>query len=157
MQQEKVSRGKTKGKWFNHNRESITRKKDKARREKAQAHAALCVAGLATALASIAAAADTAARSLELDGSKMTNALASATELLATHCSELAESAGADHHLVVSVVQSATNIQTPTQLMTLTAAAATGYFILHSLLTNFYLYCVHVNNSIYYAYVKLSS
>ncbi|KAJ0629640.1 putative VAN3-binding protein [Helianthus annuus] len=124
--QEKVSRVKARGKWFNNNRDGVTRKKDKVRREKAQAHAALCVAGLATALASITAAADATARSLALDDSRMTTALASATELLATHCSELAESAGVDHHLVVSVVQSATNIQSPTHLMTLTAAAATA-------------------------------
>ncbi|KAI3813074.1 hypothetical protein L1987_17790 [Smallanthus sonchifolius] len=123
---EKVTRVRARGKWFNHNKDTIMRRKDKARREKAQAHAALCVAGLATALASITAAADTATRSLELDDSRMTAALASATELLETHCSELAESAGADHHLVVSVVQSATNIQSPTHLMTLTAAAATA-------------------------------
>nr|GFB78087.1 hypothetical protein [Tanacetum cinerariifolium] len=48
------------------------------------------------------------------------------TELLASHCSELAESAGADHDLVVSVVQSAINIHSPSDLMTLTAAAATA-------------------------------
>ncbi|KAM0003030.1 putative VAN3-binding protein [Helianthus debilis subsp. tardiflorus] len=124
--QEKVSRVRARGKWFNNNRDGVMRKKDKVRREKAQAHAALCVAGLATALASITAAADATARSLALDDSRMTTALASATELLATHCSELAESAGVDHHLVVSVVQSATNIQSPTHLMTLTAAAATA-------------------------------
>ncbi|KAK9052332.1 hypothetical protein SSX86_028961 [Deinandra increscens subsp. villosa] len=124
--QEKVSRVRERGKWFNQNRDTTTKKKDKLRREKAQTHAALCVAGLATALASITAAADATARTLELDGSKMITALASATELLATHCSELAESAGADHNLVVSVVQSATNIHSPTHLMTLTAAAATA-------------------------------
>ncbi|KAI3501026.1 hypothetical protein L1887_28882 [Cichorium endivia] len=101
-----------KGKWFNQT-------KNKGRAERAQTHAALCVAGLATALASI-----TRRRSLE--DSIMSSAIVSATELLATHCSELAESAGADHHLVLSVVQSAINIQTPTQLLTLTAAAATA-------------------------------
>ncbi|XP_076946712.1 VAN3-binding protein-like isoform X2 [Bidens hawaiensis] len=120
--QEKISRVRTRGKWFNPNKDNIMRKKDKARKEKARAHAALCVAGLATALASITAA----ARTMDLEDSRMTNALASATELLATHCSELAESAGADHHLVVSVLQSATDIQSPTHLMTLTAAAATA-------------------------------
>ncbi|XP_076946711.1 uncharacterized protein LOC143618345 isoform X1 [Bidens hawaiensis] len=121
-QHEKISRVRTRGKWFNPNKDNIMRKKDKARKEKARAHAALCVAGLATALASITAA----ARTMDLEDSRMTNALASATELLATHCSELAESAGADHHLVVSVLQSATDIQSPTHLMTLTAAAATA-------------------------------
>ncbi|KAJ9549968.1 hypothetical protein OSB04_022511 [Centaurea solstitialis] len=116
--QEKVS---TRGKWFNHTR--CVRKKDKVRAEKAQTHSAVCVAGLATAVASITAAAAC------LDNSRMSTALASATELLASHCFELAESAGADHHLVLSVVQSAINIQTPSDLLTLTAAAATGTFI----------------------------
>ncbi|KVH95522.1 protein of unknown function DUF828 [Cynara cardunculus var. scolymus] len=111
------------GKWFNH-RDAIMRsvwKKDKVRQEKAQVHAALCVAGLATAVASI-----TAAESTRLDNSRMSTALMSATELLASHCFELAESAGADHDLVVSVVQSAINIQSPSDLVTLTAAAATA-------------------------------
>ncbi|KAJ6427254.1 hypothetical protein OIU84_022784 [Salix udensis] len=53
-------------------------------------------------------------------------ALASATELLASHCIELAESAGADHDRMASVVRSAVDIQSPGDLMTLTAAAATA-------------------------------
>lgn len=97
-------------------------KKDKVRAEKAHIHAALCVAGLATALASV-----TSAAADRLEDSRMYSAVASATQLLATHCSELAESAGADHHLLVSVVQSANDNQTPSDLMTLTAAAATGH------------------------------
>ncbi|KAI3727452.1 hypothetical protein L6452_16066 [Arctium lappa] len=111
------------GKWFNHRDTIMTsvRKKDKVRAEKAQTHAALCVAGLATAVASI-----TAAESTSLDNARMSTALASATELLASHCFELAESVGADHDLVVSVVQSAINIQNPSDLVTLTAAAATA-------------------------------
>lgn len=119
----KLQKPRPKGKWFHHKDVIMTsvRKKDKVRAEKAQTHAALCVAGLATALASI-----TAAESKHLDDSRMSTALASATELLASHCSELAESAGADHDLVVSVVQSAINIHSPSDLMTLTAAAATA-------------------------------
>ncbi|KAL7608904.1 hypothetical protein Lser_V15G09654 [Lactuca serriola] len=113
--------------WFNHSSSSIRGggggKKDKVRAEKAQTHAALSVAGLAAALASI-----TRARSMETmeEDSRMSSAVASATELLATHCCEVAESSGADHHLVLSVLQSAINIQTPTHLTTLTAAAATA-------------------------------
>ncbi|GKD33089.1 VAN3-binding protein [Tanacetum coccineum] len=119
----KLQKARPKGKWFHHKDVMMTSvwKKDKVRAEKAQTHAALCVAGLATALASI-----TAAETKRLDDSRMSTALASATELLASHCSELAESAGADHDLVVSVVQSAINIHSPSDLMTLTAAAATA-------------------------------
>ncbi|CAI9274239.1 unnamed protein product [Lactuca saligna] len=113
--------------WFNHSSSSIRGggKKDKVRAEKAQTHAALSVAGLAAALASITRARSMETNTMEED-SRMSSAVASATELLATHCCELAESSGADHHLVLSVLQSAINIQTPTHLTTLTAAAATA-------------------------------
>lgn len=113
------------GKWFHHHRELSTskvKKKDRARVENARMHSALSVAGLAAALAAVA----TAAGKSDSSGSKMSMALSSATELLASHCIELAESAGADHDRVASVVRSAVDIQTPGDLMTLTAAAATG-------------------------------
>ena len=97
------------------------KKKDKARVENARAHTALSIAGLAAALAAVAAAQNT-----KSSGSKMSPALASATELLASHCIELAESAGTDHDCVASVVRSAVDIQSPSDLATLTAAAATG-------------------------------
>lgn len=111
------------GKWF-HNKESgitTVKKKDKARVENAHTHSAVSVAGLAAALAAVAAAENSSS-----SGSKMNMALASATELLASHCIELAELAGADHDRVASVVRSAVDIQSPGDLMTLTAAAATG-------------------------------
>lgn len=95
--------------------------------ENAHIHSALSIAGLAAALAAVAAAGNSSGCS-----SKMGMALASATELLASHCLELAESAGADHDLVASVVKSAVEIQSPGDLMTLTAAAATGFFFTHS-------------------------
>lgn len=113
------------GKWFHHHRELSTskvKKKDRARVENARMHSALSVAGLAAALAAVAAAAGKS----DSSGSKMSMALSSATELLASHCIELAESAGADHDRVASVVRSAVDIQTPGDLMTLTAAAATA-------------------------------
>lgn len=97
------------------------KKKDKARMENAQMHSAISVAGLATALAAVAAAGNSTGSS-----TKMSMAVASATELLASHCIELAESAGAEHDHVASVVRSAVDIQSPGDLMTLTAAAATG-------------------------------
>lgn len=112
------------GKWFHHHKElnsSKVKKKDRIRVENARMHSALSVAGLAAALAAVAAVGNT-----DGSGSKMNMALASATELLASHCIEIAESAGADHDRVASVVRSAVDIQTPGDLMTLTAAAATG-------------------------------
>ncbi|KAI9173454.1 hypothetical protein LWI28_001589 [Acer negundo] len=112
------------GKWFQHQKElSVTKvkKKDRARVENARMHSALSVAGLAAALAAVAVAGNSNESS-----SKMSVALASATELLASHCIDIAESAGVDHDRVASVVRSAVDIQTPGDLVTLTAAAATA-------------------------------
>ncbi|KAL6348853.1 hypothetical protein AAG906_033509 [Vitis piasezkii] len=111
------------GKWFLHKElgSSGVKKKDRMRVENARVHATMSVAGLAAALASAAAAENSSG-----SGSKMSAALASATELLASHCIEIAESAGADHDRLASVVRSAVDIQSPGDLMTLTAAAATA-------------------------------
>ncbi|XVE65106.1 hypothetical protein DITRI_Ditri07aG0155000 [Diplodiscus trichospermus] len=112
------------GNWFHHHKElgaNAVKKKDKIRAENARAHSAVSVAGLAAGLAAVAAAGNS-------NGTcpKMSLALASATELLASHCIELAELAGADHDRIASVVKSAVDIQSAGDLMTLTAAAATA-------------------------------
>ena len=103
------------------------KKKDKIRAENARVHSAVSVAGLAAGLAAVAAAGNSNGT-----GSKMSLALASATELLASHCVELAELNGADHDRVASVVKSAVDIQSAGDLMTLTAAAATGLYFCSS-------------------------
>ncbi|KAL8139932.1 hypothetical protein V2J09_005953 [Rumex salicifolius] len=111
------------GKWFNHkdsNHYGSMKKKDRARAENAHMHAALSIAGLAAALAAVSAGEDSSS------GSKMSRALASATELLASRCIEMAEHAGADHERVASSVSSAVDVKSPGDLMTLTAAAATA-------------------------------
>ncbi|KAJ1383670.1 Pleckstrin-like, plant [Sesbania bispinosa] len=114
------------GKWLHqkqHGNTNMTvKKKDRARLENARLHSALSIAGLASALAAVAAAEDPAGGS----HSKLDVALASATKLLASYCVEMAEVAGADHDRVASTVRSAVDIQTPGDLMTLTAAAATA-------------------------------
>lgn len=97
------------------------KKKDKERVERARVHSAVSIAGVAAALAAV-----TAAENSNGSGSKTTMALALATELLASHCIEMAELAGADHDRVASAVRSAVDIRSPGDLMTLTAAAATG-------------------------------
>lgn len=111
------------GRWFHHKEfsNSTVKKKDKARVENAHLHSAISVAGLAAALAAIVAT-----ENEKRSGTKMSTALASATELLASYCIEMAESAGAGHERVASVVKSAVDIQNPSDLVTLTAAAATG-------------------------------
>lgn len=115
------------GKWFhqkhhgNNSSNVNVKKKDKARLDNAHVHSAVSIAGLASALAAVAAAETSNGTT-----SKLNLALASATELLASHCIEMAEFAGADHERVASTVRSAVDIRTPGDLITLTAAAATG-------------------------------
>lgn len=102
------------------------KKKDKARIENAHLHSAISVAGVAAALAAVAATKNT-----NDSGTKMSMSLASATELLASYCIEMAESAGAAHDSVASVVKSSIDIRSPSDLLTLTAAAATGKLTHH--------------------------
>ncbi|XP_038874832.1 VAN3-binding protein [Benincasa hispida] len=113
------------GKWFHFPHKeagnSIVKKKDRARIENARVHSAMSVAALAAALAAVAAAENSGG-----SDSKMGTALASATEILASHCIEMAEFAGADHERVSSVIRSAVDVRCPGDLMTLTAAAATA-------------------------------
>ncbi|KAK8516323.1 hypothetical protein V6N13_047028 [Hibiscus sabdariffa] len=116
------------GKWFHHHKElgtSTVKKKDKMRAENARLHSAVSIAGLAAGLAAVAAAGNSNGAA-SVTGSKMSLALASAMELLASHCIDLAELAGADHDRVASVVKSAVDIKSAGDLMTLTAAAATA-------------------------------
>ncbi|XP_077235407.1 auxin canalization protein (DUF828) [Tasmannia lanceolata] len=111
------------GNWF-HNKEFSSnkiKKKERARIDNACVHAAVSVAGVAAAVAAVAAAANS-----EHPSSKMGMAMASATELLASHCMEIAEITGADHEQVASAVRSAVDVRSAGDLMTLTAAAATA-------------------------------
>ena len=122
-------RAGTLSKWFHHHREhssssntpNYLKKEDKARVENAHVHSAVSIAALAAGVASV-----TSASNCKGSSSKMTLALGSATELLASHCVEMAERAGADHARVASTVRSSVDIHSPGDLMTLTAAAATG-------------------------------
>nr|XP_019709089.1 VAN3-binding protein isoform X2 [Elaeis guineensis] len=111
------------GKWF-HRKEPNrfkTNNKEKDRAEKARIHAAVSVAGVAAAIAAMAAG-----TSSENQNSKISAAMVSATELLASHCIDIAELAGASHEHLVSAIRSAVDVRTAGDLMTLTAAAATG-------------------------------
>ncbi|CAN8231781.1 unnamed protein product [Cochlearia groenlandica] len=122
-------RTRTIGKWFHH-REfvgglvSAVKKRDKSRLINSHQHSAVSIASLATAIAAVAASFN------NKDGfttePKMISALASATELLASHCIESAEISGSDHDRVVSAVRSAVDVRGPGDLLTLTAAAATA-------------------------------
>lgn len=119
------------GKWFHHRdfvggKVSGISKRDKSRYENAHLHTAVSIASLATAIAAVTASGNQDGALME---SKMISALASASELLASHCVELAELSGAGHDRVVSAVRSAVDVRGPGDLLTLTAAAATGKLI----------------------------
>ncbi|KAG5414315.1 hypothetical protein IGI04_001882 [Brassica rapa subsp. trilocularis] len=116
------------GKWFHHRdfvggKVSSISKRDKSRYENAHLHTAVSIASLATAIAAVTASGNQDGALME---SKMISALASASELLASYCVELAELSGAGHDRVVSAVRSAVDVRSPGDLLTLTAAAATA-------------------------------
>ena len=115
---------KTVGRWLKDRKE---KKKEELRAQNAQLHAAISVAGVAAAIAAIAAAtaASSGARKDE-QMAKTDMAVASAATLVAAQCVEAAEAMGAEREHLASVVSSAVNVQSPGDIMTLTAAAATG-------------------------------
>ncbi|KAM0920673.1 hypothetical protein ACQ4PT_007361 [Festuca glaucescens] len=103
------------GRWFHH-RDGSSRV-DKARAERARVHAAVSVASVAAAVAALA---EGAVSPEDPEDAKMDAALASATQLLASHCIEFAELAGADHDQVASAVEGAVEVRSPGDRMTLT-------------------------------------
>ncbi|XP_044983321.1 VAN3-binding protein-like [Hordeum vulgare subsp. vulgare] len=107
--------------YFQHKETTKNGRKEKARADLAQAHAMVSVAKVSAAVAAI-----TAATSRDNQDSKIAAAMASATKLLASHCAEAAQLAGAGHETVSSAVRSAVSVTGPGDLMTLTAAAATA-------------------------------
>lgn len=118
---------KTVGRWLKDRRE---RKKEETRAQNAQLHAAISVAGVASAIAAIAAATAAAtsqsAAGKDDQAAKTDMAVASAATLVAAHCVEAAEAMGAERDHLASVVGSAVNVRTPGDIVTLSAAAATG-------------------------------
>ena len=119
--------GKTVGRWFKDRRE---KKKEETRAHNAQLHAAVSVAGVAAAVAAIAAA--TAASSGSGKDEHMTKtdmAVASAATLVAAQCVAATEVMGAEREHLTSVVSSAVNVRSAGDIMTLTAAAATGLYV----------------------------
>ncbi|KAL8139255.1 hypothetical protein V2J09_005276 [Rumex salicifolius] len=126
-----VVKGKSMGCW---SKEQKERKKHEVRTHNAQLHAAVSVAGVAAAVAALTAshASLTENSSVNMKSSstmaplKMSAAIASAAALVASHCIEIAEEMGADHHQILTVVDSAVNARTNGDIMSLTAGAATA-------------------------------
>ncbi|XP_065863244.1 VAN3-binding protein-like isoform X2 [Euphorbia lathyris] len=116
--------GKTVGRWLKDRRE---KKKEETRAHNAQLHAAISVAGVAAAVAAIAAAtAASSGNGKDEQMAKTDMAVASAATLVAAQCVEAAEAMGAERDHLASVVNSAVNVRSPGDIMTLTAAAATA-------------------------------
>ncbi|XBH96941.1 hypothetical protein VPH35_087240 [Triticum aestivum] len=107
--------------YFQHKEAAGHRGRDKARADRAQAHAMVSMAQVSAAVAAV-----TAATSCDSQDSKIAAAMESATKLLASHCAEAAQLAGAGHEQVSSTVRSAVGVTGPGDLMTLTVAAATA-------------------------------
>ena len=114
---------KTVGRWLKDRKE---KKKEETRAQNAQIHAAVSVAAVAAAVAAIAAATAASSSSRKNEQAKTDTAMASAATLVAAQCAEAAESLGADHDHLASVVSSAVNVRSHDDIVTLTAAAATG-------------------------------
>ena len=106
---------KTVGRWLKDRRE---RKKEETRVHNAEVHAAVSLASVAAAVAAIAAAAAVSSRT--------DMAVASAATLVAAQCVEAAEVLGAAREQLAAAVSSAVNVRSPGDVITLTAAAATG-------------------------------
>lgn len=117
-------RGKTMGAWLKDQRE---KRKAEARTRKAQAYAATSVAGVAAAVAAVIATAVFSHEGSKANGgSKITAAIASAAALVASHCVEMAQTMGATHAQIMTVIHSAVGAQSSGDIMALTAGAATG-------------------------------
>lgn len=115
-------RSKTVGRWLKDRKE---KKKEETRVNNAQLHAVVSVAGVAAA---VAAMASNNVKILKDDekGEKFELAVASAATLVAAHCVEVAEAMGVERDQLGSVVGSAVNVKCSDDVLTLTAAAATG-------------------------------
>nr|XP_043619411.1 VAN3-binding protein [Erigeron canadensis] len=116
--------GKTVGRWLKERRE---KKKEETRAHNAQLHAAVSVAGVAAAVATIAAAtASASASGKDEQMAKTDMAVASAATLVAAQCVEAAEAMGAEREHLIAAVNSAVNVKSHGDILTLTAAAATA-------------------------------
>ncbi|KAF9618008.1 hypothetical protein IFM89_039405 [Coptis chinensis] len=106
-------------KWF---KEIRQKRKEEDRLQRAEVHAAISVAGVAAALAAVAAENTT---NNKTDSNKEV-VLASAAALVASQCAKMAEAMGAKREQLSTVMGSAMTSASATEILTLTAAAATS-------------------------------
>uniref|UniRef100_A0A2N9EN13 PH domain-containing protein n=1 Tax=Fagus sylvatica TaxID=28930 RepID=A0A2N9EN13_FAGSY len=106
-------------KWF---KEIKVRRKEEGRLQRAEVHAAISVAGVAAALAAIAA--DNSKK--DESSTAKEAAIASAAALVAAQCAKVAEAMGAKREQLSSVIGSAMSGTSSSDILTLTAAATTS-------------------------------
>lgn len=105
-------------KWFNDIKQ---KRKEEARLQRAEVHAAISVAGVAAALAAIA----TESSKHNQPNTTKEDAVASAAALVAAQCAQVAEAMGAKREQLSTVMGSAMRSTSASDILTLTAAAAT--------------------------------
>lgn len=113
-------------KWF---KEMKVKRKEEQRLQRAEVHAAMSIAGVAAALSAIASE-----KSKKESDEDREAAIASAAALVAVQCAKVAEAMGAKKEDLRSVIGSAMNGTSASDILTLTAAAATcsNFFYFHS-------------------------
>lgn len=104
-------------KWF---KEMKVKRKEEQRLQRAEVHAAMSIAGVAAALSAIASE-----KSKKESDEDREAAIASAAALVAVQCAKVAEAMGAKKEDLRSVIGSAMNGTSASDILTLTAAAAT--------------------------------
>ncbi|CAK8564241.1 unnamed protein product [Lathyrus sativus] len=105
-------------KWF---KEMKVKRKEEQRLQRAEVHAAMSIAGVAAALSAIASE-----KSKKESDEDREAAIASAAALVAVQCAKVAEAMGAKKEDLRSVLGSAMNGTSASDILTLTAAAATS-------------------------------
>ena len=105
-------------KWL---KEIKQKRKEDQRLQKAEVHAAISVAGVAAALATVVAESSKHGVSITAKDS----AVASAAALVAAQCAQVAEAMGAKGQELKTVMSSAMSGANASDILTLTAAAAT--------------------------------
>uniref|UniRef100_A0ACD5V6F0 Uncharacterized protein n=1 Tax=Avena sativa TaxID=4498 RepID=A0ACD5V6F0_AVESA len=109
-------------------KERKQKRKEEARLHRAEVHAAVSVAGVAAVLAAIAAENSAPGRrgSGSASASMRETSVASAAALVAAQCAKVAEAAGATREQVAAAVGAAVASTDASNVITLTAAAATS-------------------------------
>jgi len=123
-------------KWF---KEIKMKKKEGQRLQRAEVHAAISIAGVAAALAAIAAENSKKESNQDRDA-----AVASAAALVAAQCAKVAEAMGAKKEQLSSVIGSAMSGTSASDILTLTAAAATCNFLILNFISFNFFKCFYV-------------